>query len=129
MSVHDQSGNFGLQSGDAGQSKGPATLTSDQLSVNDTTHLFDAKGHVHYAQGDTVADSQTAHLNDATHQLTLTGDVHVVQGDRDLYAATGTYNTKSGAGIADTDVRIEFPGITPQIATPKPINIKGPKIP
>jgi lipopolysaccharide assembly outer membrane protein LptD (OstA) len=129
VSIHDVSGNFGLQSGAGAQSRGPATLTSDELFVNDTTHLYDAKGNVHYEQGDTTADSQTAHLNDATHELQLAGAVHVVQGDRTIDAQTAAYNTKTGEGSAQNNVRIEFPGVTPQIATPRPITVKGPKIP
>lgn len=129
VSINDVSGSFGLQSGAAAQGKGPATLTSDELFVNDKTRLYDATGHVHYVQGDTTADADTAHLNDKTHELRLEGSVHVVQGDRTLDSETAVYNTKSGSGTADNNVRITFPGITPEIATPKPIVVKGPKIP
>lgn len=129
VSVHDASGTFGLKSAQQSSSRGPATLTADQLQLNDTTHIYDATGSVHYEQGDTTADAQTAHLNDTTHELQLTGKVHVVQGDRTLDAQTVTYNTRSGAGTAENSVTMTFPGITPSIATPKPITIKGPAIP
>lgn len=122
VSVHDASGTFGLQS--AGQApRGPATLTADELHLDDTSHLYDANGKVHYEQGDTNVDSQKAHLNDATHQLDLTGKVHVVQADRTLDAESATYNTLTGAGEADSNVLITFPGITPSFATPKPVKI------
>ncbi|HLI97722.1 MAG TPA: LptA/OstA family protein [Candidatus Baltobacteraceae bacterium] len=129
--VHDASGTFGLKSaqGTQAQSRGPATLTADELHVDDQTHLYDASGSVHFEQGDTTVDSQTAHLNDATHVLTLTGKVHIVTGDRTLDSDSATYNTQSGSGEADNNVTIMFKGITPSIATPKPINIKAPKIP
>jgi lipopolysaccharide assembly outer membrane protein LptD (OstA) len=129
VSVHDASGTFGLKSAQTTQTRGPATLTSDELHLDDTAHLYDANGNVHYEQADTKADSQTAHLNDTTHQLDLTGKVHVVQADRTLDADTASYNTVSGDGTAQNNVTVTFPGITPSIATPRPIRIKGPKIP
>jgi lipopolysaccharide export system protein LptA len=127
VSVHDASGTFGLSSAQSGQSRGPATLTTDELRLDDAAHLYDAKGNVHYEQGETTADSQTAHLNDATHELDLSGKVHVVQADRTLDADTATYNTLTGAGEANANVLITFPGVTPTFATPKPLKV--PKIP
>jgi lipopolysaccharide assembly outer membrane protein LptD (OstA) len=127
VSVHDASGTFGLSSAQSEQSRGPATLTSDELRLDDGTHLYDAKGNVHYEQGQTTVDAQTAHLNDATHELDLTGKVHVVQIDRTLDADSATYNTVTGDGEANTNVLITFPGVTPTFATPKPLKV--PKIP
>lgn len=131
VTVHDASGTFGLNSarGTQASSRGPATLSADTLKVDDKTRLYDASGNVHFTQGDTNVDAQTAHLNDATHILNLVGKVHVVQGDRTLDADRATYNTQSGTGVADNNVLITFPGITPSIATPKPIKIKGPGVP
>jgi lipopolysaccharide assembly outer membrane protein LptD (OstA) len=129
VSIHDASGTFGLRSAQGAQSRGPATLTADHVQLDDTTHIFDAAGNVHYEQGDTMVDAQTAHLNDVTHQLDLSGKVHIVQGNRTLDAGSATYNTQSGLGEADSNVLATFPGITPSIATPKPITIKAPKIP
>lgn len=128
VSVHDTSGTFGLQSAQT-QSRGPATLTADQLQIDDTSHLYDANGNVHYEQAGTTADAQSAHLDDTTHELTLNGKVHVVQGDRTLDAQSVVYDTQSGSGSAKDNVTITFPGITPSIATPKPIIIKGPAVP
>ena len=123
VSVHDASGTFGLKSAQGAQSRGPATLTSDELRLDDNTHLYDASGSVHYEQGETTADAKTAHLNDATHELELTGKVHVVQSDRTIDADRAIYNTQTGAGEADSNVVVTFPGITPTFATPKPIKI------
>lgn len=128
VSVHDQSGTFGLKSS-KNVARGPATLTADELTMNDETHLYDATGHVHYVQAQSLVDADTAHLNDATHILVLTGHVHVVDGDRTLDSKSATYNTITGAGVASGDVVMQFPGGNVSIATPKPINIKGPKIP
>jgi lipopolysaccharide assembly outer membrane protein LptD (OstA) len=127
VSVHDASGTFGLKSAASEQSHEPATLTSDELRLDDGAHLYDAKGNVHYEQGTTNVDAQTAHLNDATHQLDLTGKVHVVQADRTLDADSATYNTLTGAGEARSNVLMTFPGVTPSFATPKPLKV--PKIP
>ncbi|HEY9180920.1 MAG TPA: LptA/OstA family protein [Candidatus Baltobacteraceae bacterium] len=131
VTVHDASGTFGLKSaqGTQASSRGPATLTADEVQLDDNSHLYDASGNVHYVQGDTDITADTAHLNDTTHELDLKGKVHVVQGDRTLDADSATYNTQSGSGEADNNVTVTFPGVTPSIATPKPIKIKGPGIP
>ncbi len=131
VSVHDASGTFGLRSaqGTQASSRGPATLTADELHLDDKARLYDAKGDVHYTQGDTNVDAQSAHLNDTTHVLDLAGKVHVVQGDRTLDADKATYNTETGTGEADNNITFTVPGVTPSIATPKPITIKGPGIP
>lgn len=127
VTVHDASGTFGLNSaqGTQASSRGPATLSSDELKLDDKTHLYDATGNVHFTQGDTNVDAQTAHLNDATHILNLVGKVHVVQGDRTIDAEQATYNTQTGSGEADNKVLITFPGVTPSIATPRPVKIPG----
>ena len=128
VSVHDANGTFGLQSAQAAHHE-PATLTADTLKLDDATHLYDANGNVHYVQGQTSADAETAHLNDVTHRLDLSGKVHVVQGERTLDAQTATYNIATGDGEADGNAMLTFPGATPSIATPKPIILRGPKIP
>jgi len=128
VSVHDASGTFGLKSA-GGAKRDPATLTANTVAVDDVTHLYDADGSVHYVQGQTTVDAQKAHLNDITHRLDLSGKVHVVQGERTLDADTATYNTLTGDGEADGNAMMIFPGVTPSIATPKPIILHGPKIP
>lgn len=128
VSVRDASGTFGLKSAQAVK-RDPATLTADTVKVDDLTHLYDADGSVHYVQGRTTVDAEKAHLNDVTHRLDLSGKVHVVQGERTLDADTATYNTMTGDGEADGNAMMTFPGVTPSIATPKPITLHGPKIP
>ncbi|HEV3152466.1 MAG TPA: LPS export ABC transporter periplasmic protein LptC [Candidatus Baltobacteraceae bacterium] len=129
VTVHDVGGTLGLHSATNVQTRGPATLTADELHVDDQNHTYDAAGHVHYEQADSIADADTAHLNDATHELDLRGKVHVVQGDRTIDSDHATYNTLTGLGQADTNVTITMPGPSPSIATPKPITLKKPKIP
>jgi lipopolysaccharide assembly outer membrane protein LptD (OstA) len=126
VSVHDTSGTFGLKSAqttNVAQPRGPATLTSDELHLDDAAHLYDANGNVHYEQGQTKVDAQTAHLNDTTHELELNGKVHVLREDQTLDAESVTYNTITGEGTAQKNVTVIFPGVTPSIATPKPIVI------
>lgn len=132
VSVNDTSGTFGLKSAqgaNSNQPRGPATLTSDTLRLDDAAHLYDANGNVHYEQGETKVDAQTAHLNDVTHELDLSGKVHVLRSDQTLDADRATYNTQSGDGAAESNVMVTFPGAPISIATPKPITIKKPKIP
>ncbi len=129
VNVQDAGGTFGLRSASAVQGRGPATLTCDELHLDDAAHTYDATGSVHYVQSDTTIDADKAHLNDLTHQLDLSGKVHVVQGDRTLDADKATYNTETGQGQSEGDVTIVMPAPSPSIATPKPINIKQPKIP
>jgi len=128
VSVHDANGTFGLKSAQTVHHE-PATLTADTLKLDDALHLYDADGNVHYVQGQTTVDAQMAHLNDVTHRLDLSGKVHIVQADRTLDAQTATYNTATGDGEADGNAMMTFPGLAPSIATPKPIIIRGPKIP
>jgi lipopolysaccharide assembly outer membrane protein LptD (OstA) len=129
VSILDRSGTFGLKSAQQDRAHGPAMLTADTVRIDDVNRTYDASGHVHYDQGDTKADAEHAHLDDATHVLELEGHVHVVDGDRTLDAEHATYDTVSGAGLAEKNVMVVFPGVTPSIATPKPIHIKGPLIP
>lgn len=132
VNVHDTGGTFGLKSAqpsNPNQPRGPATLTSDELRLDDAARLYDASGNVHYEQGETKVDAQTAHLNDGTHELDLSGKVHVVRADQTLDADRATYNTQSGDGTAESNVTATFPGAPISIATPKPITIKKPKIP
>lgn len=132
VSVNDTSGTFGLKSAQTTnptQPRGPATLTSDELRLDDAARLYDATGNVHYEQGETKVDAQTAHLNDATHQLDLSGKVHVIRADQTLDAERASYNTQTGYGTAETNVMVTFPGAPISIATPKPITVKKPKIP
>lgn len=126
--VHDTNGTFGLSSAQHASHE-PATLSSDRLVLDDAKHVYDASGSVHYVQGRTTADAAHAHLNDAAHRLDLQGNVHIVQGDRTLSADSATYNTLTGDGEADGNATAMFPGISPSIATPKPIVIRKPRIP
>ena len=126
VQIHDVSGTFGMKSAQNAPRE-PATLATDELRVDGTARVYDAQGNVHYEQGQSSAEADHARLNDITHRLDMDGKVHVVQGDRTLFADRATYDTVTGHGLAQGNVRMEFPGVMPAIATPKPITIK--KIP
>ncbi|HET9030010.1 MAG TPA: LPS export ABC transporter periplasmic protein LptC [Candidatus Aquilonibacter sp.] len=126
--MHDTQGNFaGLSSTKPSQSRGPSTLTADQVHIDGTAKVYTATGNVHYVQADTTVDAGKGVLNDGTHQLDLQGNVHIVQGDRNMQAEHVIYNTVTGQAHAEGNVVMQFPGdVHPKLATPKPITIKNP---
>ena len=126
--VHDTQGDLGgLSSTKAPTSRGPETLTSDQLHVDGPGQVYTATGNVHYVQADTTVDADKGTLNDATHDLNLEGNVRIVQGQRNMTAAHVRYNTVSGDAHAEGDVVMQFPSaVSPHFATPKPIKITNP---
>jgi lipopolysaccharide export system protein LptA len=127
--MHDTEGNFaGLSSVKPAKSRGPSTLTADQVDIDSKAKVYTATGNVHYVQADTTVDSDKGVLNDETHDLDLTGHVKIVQGERNMLADHVLYNTISGQAHAEGDpVTMQFPSqVAPHIATPKPIHIKNP---
>jgi len=127
--MHDTEGNFaGVSSTKPTHSRGPATLTADQVNINGTSKIYTATGSVHYVQADTTTDANKGVLNDLTHDLDLLGSVHIVQGDRNMEADHVLYNTVSGQAHAEGDpVTLQFPSEVHQsVATPRPIKLKVP---
>jgi len=127
--MHDTQGNFaGLSSTKPAHSRGPATLTADQVHIDGTAKVYTATGTVHYVQADTTTDADKGTLNDLSHDLDLVGNVHIVQGDRNMAADHVLYNTVSGQAHAEGNpVTMQFPSeVNPHIATPRPIKIKNP---
>ena len=127
--IHDTEGNFaGLSSAPVSKSHTPATLTADQVHIDDRTTTYTASGHVHYVHGETVSDADSGTLIDAKHQLDLQGNVHISQGNRTIQAAHVLYNTVTDEAHAEGDpVTLMFPSqIAPHFATPRPIKLKVP---
>lgn len=126
--MHDSQGNFaGLSSTSASNSRGPATLTSDQVNIDGSAKIYTATGNVHYVQADTTVDAAKGVLNDGTHELDLKGNVHIVQGERNMKAEHVVYNTITGKAHAEGNVVMQFPSeVNPHFATPKPIHIPNP---
>jgi lipopolysaccharide export system protein LptC len=129
--MHDSEGNFaGLSSTKASKSRGPSTLTADQVHIDGVGKMYTATGNVHYVQADTSVDADTGVLNDLTHDLDLKGNVKIVQGSRNMLAGHVLYNTISGQAHAEDNVTMQFPSeVNPRIATPRPIHIREPKFP
>jgi lipopolysaccharide export system protein LptC len=126
--LHDTEGNFaGLSSTKPAKSRGPSTLTADQVHIDGLGKIYTATGNVHYVQADTTVDSDKGVLNDGTHDLDLTGNVKIVQGQRNMAANHVLYNTISGQAHAEGDVTMQFPSaVNTHVATPKPIHIPNP---
>jgi len=131
--VHDVQGAFNATSAATPtKSKGPATLTCDQLKVDDKAKVYVATGHVHYTQDKTVADSDAGTLDDKAHTMDLAGNVSIVDGPNSLSGADRVhYNTVTGQMHAESDtpgaVMLEFPGGNGlSVATPRPIHIRNP---
>ena len=126
--LHDTEGNFaGLSSTKPAKSKGPSTLTADQVHIDGLGKVYTATGNVHYVQADTTVDADNGVLNDLTHDLDLKGNVKIVQGERNMVADHVLYNTISGQAHAEGDVTMQFPSeVNKSIATPKPIHVPNP---
>jgi len=127
--VHDTQGNFaGVSSTKPTSSRGPSTLTADQIHIDGVGKIYTATGNVHYVQADTTVDADKGVLNDLTHDLDLMGNAKIVQGDRNMEADHVLYNTVSGQAHAEGDpVTMQFPSeVTAHIATPKPLHVKNP---
>ncbi|MGD0967873.1 MAG: LPS export ABC transporter periplasmic protein LptC [Candidatus Aquilonibacter sp.] len=126
--MHDTEGNFaGLSSTKPAKSRGPSTLTADQVHIDGVGKIYTATGNVHYVQADTTVDADKGVLNDTSHDLDLTGNVKIVQGQRNMAANHVLYNTITGQAHAEGDVTMQFPSaVTTHVATPKPIHIPNP---
>jgi lipopolysaccharide assembly outer membrane protein LptD (OstA) len=126
--MHDSQGNFaGLSSTKPSTSRGPSTLTADQVHIDNTAKMYTATGNVHYVQADTTVDAERGQLNDDEHLLDLRGNVKIVQGERNMSAGHVLYNTVTGQAHAEDDVIMQFPSaINKTVATPKPIKIPNP---
>ncbi|MBV8244874.1 MAG: LPS export ABC transporter periplasmic protein LptC [Candidatus Eremiobacteraeota bacterium] len=140
VTIHDAQGAASLTDMGTGSegAQGPATLTSDQLNVNDISKVYTATGNVvylqgtrkinadkgvlddktklltlyklHFTQGTQSVDADQGVLNDRTHDLDLTGTVHVVDGLRSMDAEHVLYNTQNGTLHARGNVDMRFPG-------------------
>jgi len=126
--LHDTEGNFaGLSSTKPAKSRGPSTLTADQVHIDGVGKIYTATGNVHYVQADTTVNADKGVLDDLTHELDLTGNVKIVQGERNMVANHVLYNTISGQAHAEGDVVMQFPSaVTTHVATPRPIHITNP---
>ena len=100
--------------------KKPATLTSDELTIDGVAKTYVATGHMHYVSGDTDATAHVGHLDDAQKVLVLDVDVRIARGTTVLLADRVRYNTATGRGHATAKAgTITFP-VTQASPTPDP---------
>jgi len=108
--------------------KKPATLTTDELSIDGESKTYVSTGHTHYVSGDTDATSHDGQLDDIAKVLVLDGAVRIARGKTVLLADRVRYNTATGKGHAISKAgTITFPvahpspapGASPS-ATPSP---------
>lgn len=74
----------------------PSTLTTDRLDVDGINKLYTATGHVHFTQGERLANANHGTLDDKSHILHLDGNVHIARGDQMIDADTVDYNIDTG---------------------------------
>jgi lipopolysaccharide export system protein LptA len=97
--VHDSGG--APEAKDAGPDyQGPATITSDTLTLDSKNKSYDAQGHVHFVQGDRVGTADRAVLNQTKHTLHMEGNVVLAQGQSTMKAGVVDYNLQTRDVIA-----------------------------
>jgi lipopolysaccharide export system protein LptA len=80
--------------------QGPATITSDQLTLDSKNKSYDAQGNVRFVQGDRVGTAERAVLNQTKHTLHMEGDVVLAQGQSTMSANIVDYNLQTRDVIA-----------------------------
>ena len=93
----------------SGHSGEPSTLTADILTVELTTKIYTAEGHVHFVQGLRTVTADHGVLRDLSHDLHLTGNVQINDADQALSADSVDYNTHTEEVHARDNVRITVP--------------------
>jgi lipopolysaccharide export system protein LptA len=121
--VHDNGG--APEAKDAGQDyQGPATITSDELTIDSKNKSYDARGNVHFVQGNRVGTAERGVLNQIKHTLHLEGNVVLAEGQTSMKAGTVDYNLQTRDVIASGApmiIREPIPQRSPgPPASPKP---------
>jgi len=89
--VHSQGGGHGPRAGQ------PVSVTSDQLRYDYRAGIYTATGNVHASQGDATLAASVMRLDDSAHVANLSGGVHYQSGaGRNLDTQALTYHTDSG---------------------------------
>jgi lipopolysaccharide export system protein LptA len=121
--VHDNGG--APEAKDAGADyQGPATITSDELTIDSRNKSYDAHGNVRFVQGNRVGTAERGVLNQLQHTLHLEGNVVLAEGDTSMKAAVVDYNLQTRDVIANGSpmiIREPIPQRSPgPPASPKP---------
>jgi lipopolysaccharide export system protein LptA len=104
--------------------QGPSTITCDELTLDSKNKSYDARGNVHFVQGNRTGTADRGVLNQQQHTLHLEGNVVLSEGSDSMKAAVVDYNLvtrdviASGAPmIIREPIPAGSPGPTP---SPKP---------
>jgi len=98
--VHDNGG--APEAKDAGSDyQGPATITSDELTLDSKNKSYDARGNVRFVQGNRVGTADRGVLNSTQHTLHLEGHVVLAEGQTSMKAGVVDYNLQTRDVIAN----------------------------
>src|SRR5665213_2037565 len=98
--VHDN-GNA-PEAKDAGTDyQGPSTITCDELTIDSKNKSYDARGNVHFVQGNRVGTAERGVLNQLKHTLHLEGNVVLAEGQSTMKAGVVDYNLQTRDVIAN----------------------------
>ena len=110
---------------DAGSDyQGPSTITCDELTIDSKNKSYDARGNVHFVQGNRVGTAERGVLNQLKHTLHLEGNVVLAEGQSTMKAGVVDYNLQTRDVIANGApmiIREPIPAKSPGPApSPKP---------
>jgi lipopolysaccharide export system protein LptA len=98
--VHDSGG--APEAKEAGPDyQGPATITSDELTLDSKNKSYDAHGNVRFVQGNRVGTAERAVLNQTKHTLHMEGNVVLAEGQTSMKAGVVDYNLQTRDVIAN----------------------------
>jgi lipopolysaccharide export system protein LptA len=99
---------------------GPATITTDNLTLDSKNKSYDAQGNVHFTQGNRTATADRGVLNQLAHTLHLEGNVVLTEGGSSMKAAVVDYNLQTKDVVASGAPMIIRQPIPQQAAPPPP---------
>jgi lipopolysaccharide assembly outer membrane protein LptD (OstA) len=104
--------------------QGPSTITCDELTIDSKNKSYDARGNVHFVQGNRVGTAERGVLNQNKHTLHLEGNVVLAEGQSTMKAAVVDYNLQTRDVVANGApmvIREPIPAKSPGPApSPKP---------
>jgi lipopolysaccharide export system protein LptA len=80
--------------------QGPATITCDELTIDSKNKSYDARGNVHFVQGNRVGTAERGVLNQNKHTLHLEGNVVLAEGQSTMKAGVVDYNLQTRDVVA-----------------------------
>jgi lipopolysaccharide export system protein LptA len=97
--IHDDGG--APEAKDAGSDyNGPSTITCDTLMLDSKAKSYDARGNVHFTQGQRTAVAARGVLNQLAHTLHLEGNVVLSENGSSMKADVVDYNLQTRDVVA-----------------------------